>query len=125
MLSTSCTRLYSFAASATASDRKGVSVDEVAAVIQAVPGVVAVNVIALTPGPTSAGGDLASQPGGYTLANFKDWMSQQVTLTRPSSDPTRICPYLPVANVLSLPQPAEILVLDPDPANVVLGVVMS
>jgi hypothetical protein len=33
-----------------------------------------------------------------------------------------ICPYLPIANPNGLPQPAEILVLNPDPNAVVLGV---
>jgi hypothetical protein len=48
---------------------------------------------------------------------------QQVVLPRPFSDsPTRICPYLPVASLTALPLPAEILVIDPDPKAVVLGV---
>jgi len=102
---------------------QGVSLDEVATVIQSVPGVIAVNVISLTPGPTSAAGDLASQPGGYTLANYNNWLAQQVPLTRPfSSDPTRICAYVPVATSQGLPLPAEILVLNPDPTQVALGV---
>jgi len=33
----------------------------------------------------------------------------------------RIYPYLPVANAATLPQPAEILVLDPNPGSIVLG----
>jgi hypothetical protein len=46
-----------------------------------------------------------------------------VTLDRPDSGtPTRICPYLPVANPDALPSPAEILVLDPNPKNIALGV---
>jgi hypothetical protein len=82
-----------------------------------------VNVTRLWPGPTSAGGDLASRSGGFTLSNFNTWLSQKVPLPRPFSDsPMRICPYLPVSDALSLPQPAEILVLNPDPAAVVLGV---
>jgi len=40
----------------------------------------------------------------------------------PSGSPTRICAYTPVASPGALPKPAEILVLDPDPASVVLGV---
>ena len=48
---------------------------------------------------------------------------QQVTLDRPGSNsPTRICAYLPVARQDKLPDPAEILVLDPNPKNVALGV---
>jgi predicted phage baseplate assembly protein len=102
---------------------QGVSVDEVAAVIQAVPGVVAVNVTDIHIVATSAGGDLASQAGGFTLSNLNNWLAQQVTLPRPFSDsPTRICAYLPVAFALAVPLPAEILVLDPDPKSVVLGV---
>jgi hypothetical protein len=102
---------------------QGVSVDEVAAVIQAVPGVVAVNVTDIHIVATSAGGDLASQAGGFTLSNLNNWLAQQVTLPRPFSDsPTRICAYLPVAGALAVPLPAEILVLDPDPKSVVLGV---
>ncbi len=96
--------------------------DEVSTVIQAVSGVVAVNVTALTIGATSSGGDLASQPGGYSLAAYTSWLSQQVSLPRPFSDsPSRICGYLPVANSQSLPFAAEILVLDPDPTTLVLG----
>jgi predicted phage baseplate assembly protein len=103
---------------------QGVSTDEVAAVIQAVPGVVAVNVTGLKTTATSSAGDLASQPGGFSLSNLNNWLTQQVPLPqRPNPDsPARICPYLPVPNLQSLPLPAEILVLDPDPSNVILGV---
>ena len=101
---------------------QGVSVDEVTAVIQAVPGVVAVNVKEIHIVATSAAGDLASQAGAFSLSKLSNWLAQQVSLDRPKSDsPTRIYPYLPVANPKSLPQPAEILVLDPDPSSVVLG----
>ena len=34
----------------------------------------------------------------------------------------RICPYIPVASPDAPPQPAEILVLDPDPKSIALGV---
>jgi hypothetical protein len=102
---------------------QGVSADEVASVIQAIPGVVAVNVTEIHTVATSAAGDLAGMSGGFSLTNLNSWLAQQVTITRPFSDsPTRICPFLPVANALTLPQPAEILVLDPDPASVFLGV---
>jgi hypothetical protein len=48
---------------------------------------------------------------------------QKVTLDRPGSNsPARICAYLPVASPDKLPDPAEILVLDPNPKSVVLGV---
>jgi hypothetical protein len=61
--------------------------------------------------------------GGFSLSNLNNWLAQQVTLPRPFSDsPSRICAYLPVAATLSVPLPAEILVLDPDPKSVVLGV---
>ena len=100
---------------------QGVSSDEIAAFIQGVPGVVAVNVTALTLGATSRAGDLGS--GQWSTFAYTQWLSQQVTLVRPpSGTPTRVCAYLPVANPDALPLPAEILVLDPDPKKVVLGV---
>jgi hypothetical protein len=99
---------------------QGVSYDEVAALIQSVPGVVAVNVTQLKLGATSKAGDLGA--GAWSVAGYNSWLSQQVSLTRPHSDaPTRICPYLPVADLTALPQPAEILVLDPNAKSVVLG----
>jgi hypothetical protein len=102
---------------------QGVSVDEVATIIQAVPGVVAVNVKEIHTVATSKAGDLASQGGAFTLTKYANWLMQHVPLPRPFSDsPTRICPYLPVANLTALPYPAEILVLDPDPKAVNLGV---
>ena len=102
---------------------QGVSVDEVATVIQNVPGVVAVNVTNLQVVATSAAGDLASQGGAFTITKLNNWLLQQTTppLPRPS-DPNRICPYLPIPSLTTLPQPAEILVLDPDPSAVTLGV---
>ena len=113
---------YSFAARTFG---QGVSVDEVAAVIQAVPGVVAVNVKTLYTVATSPAGDLGNQASGFSVARFNSWraVALQTPLIRPlSNSVTRIYPYLPVANPNSLPQPAEILVLDPDPSSVVLGV---
>jgi len=102
---------------------QGVSVDEVATVIQAVPGVVAVNVKAIYPVATSRAGDLASQGGAFSMSQLNNWLSQSVTLPRPFSDSsTRICAYLPVPSLQSLPFPAEILALDPDPSQVDLGV---
>jgi hypothetical protein len=98
---------------------QGVSVDEIEALIQAVPGVAAVNVSKLKLGVTSAGGDLTS--GNYSLAAYNAWLTQTVPLTRlPSGSPSRICPYLPLASPTALPYPAEILVLDPGPQGVVL-----
>jgi hypothetical protein len=100
---------------------QGVSVDEVDAFIQAVPGVIAVNVTNLNPEVTSKAGDLSS--GSWSVSAYNSWLSQQVQLTRPpSSSSTRICPYLPLANPDALPDAAEILVLDPNPKNVVVGV---
>jgi predicted phage baseplate assembly protein len=66
---------------------QSVSVDEVAAVILGVQGVVAVIVKGLTPGAVS-----------------------------------KICACIPVPGTQSTPQPANILVLNPDPSSVVLGV---
>jgi hypothetical protein len=100
---------------------QGVSADEVDAFVQAVPGVIAVNVTKLEVGLTSAAGDLSS--GSWSVSAYNTWLSQQVTLTRPlSSSPTRICAYLPLANPDKLPDAAEILVLDPNPKNLVVGV---
>jgi hypothetical protein len=151
---------------------QGVSVDEIATVIQSVPGVVAVNVKELHTVATSAAGDLSTPvvisevsevytvtsaassflrrrmlplrynklrlpvltPSNYlrrpapvisSLAKVTTWRSQilEVPLPRPQPQSvTHIYPYLPVANPMSMPQPAEILVLDPDPGSVVLGV---
>jgi hypothetical protein len=108
---------YSFAAR---SFGQGVSSDEVAALIQGVPGVIAVNVTNLRVGATSQAGDISA--GAWSVAAYNTWLSQQVPLPRPYSDsPTRICPYLPIADPKVLPLPAEILVLDPNPKSVVLG----
>ena len=102
---------------------QGISADEIAADIQGVAGVTAVNVTNLSIIASSEGGDLANLSGGFTVSNWNSWMSSQVTVPRPWSDTsTRICPYLPVASAQALPLPAEILVLDPDPKSVVLGV---
>jgi hypothetical protein len=112
-------RTYSFA---NRDFGKGVSVDEISAVIQAVPGVVAVNVTKLYAVATSQAGDLTGQAGGVTPASLNKWLSQPVSLPRPYMTPlTRICAYLPVPDTQSLPLAAEILVLDPDPKQVYLG----
>jgi hypothetical protein len=101
---------------------QGVSADEVSALIQAVPGVVAVNIKQIHTVATSAAGDLAGS-GSFTVTRLNQWLAQQVTLTRVASgSAARICGYLPVAELHALPLPAEILVLDPDPKSVVLGV---
>ncbi|HTA23120.1 MAG TPA: putative baseplate assembly protein [Terriglobales bacterium] len=97
---------------------QGVGVDEVTAIIQAVPGVVAVNVTGLRRGLSSTAGDLAGFP---TVSGLNKWMSGQIVLNRLFPDsPSQLWAYLPVANTTSVPQPAEILVLDP--SQMVLGV---
>jgi hypothetical protein len=109
---------YSFAAR---SFGQGVSADEIAAFIQAIPGVVAINVKTLTVVATSAAGDLSS--ANWSVYAFAQWIANPITLTRPSSGTyLRICPAIPVASPDSPPQPAEILVLDPDPKSIALGV---
>ena len=115
----SLTQAYSFAARTFG---QGISADEVAAFIQAVPGVLAVNVTKLYTVATSTAGDLAGQ-GSFTITKLNNWLAQQVSLTRTASgSASRICAYLPVADPHAVPLPAEILVLDPDPKSVVLGV---
>ena len=103
---------------------EGVSGDEVAALIQGVPGIIAVNVKSLNIIATSPAGDIGS--GGYSISAYNKWIGQALTtpLPRPSSGaPGSICAYIPRATTgTALPLPAEILVLDPNPANVSLGV---
>jgi len=102
---------------------QSVSSDEIATVIQDVPGVVAVNVTEIHTIATSTAGDLAGHGGAITVPRLNAWLKQKVTWTRPFSDsPTRICSYVPVPSLTALPYPAEILVLDPDPKSVKLGV---
>ena len=112
------TSTYSFAARTFG---QGVSGDEITALIQSVEGVIAANVTAVTLGPTSAAGDLGA--AGYSVATWNSWIAQPKTVPRMAScSPTAICPYVPVASIGALPAPAEILVLNPDPSAVVLGV---
>ena len=104
---------YSFAARTFG---QGVSGDEVAALIQGVAGVVAVNVTTLRIVATSTAGDIGS--AAYSVSSYNAWLAAALTqpLPRPcSGSATSICPYLPVATPGVLPLPAEILVLDPDP----------
>jgi hypothetical protein len=99
----------------------GVSADEIAAFIQAMPGVIASNVRSLLPGESSKAGDLDSTR--WSTYAYQQWLMQKVLLDRPGpSSPTRICAYIPVASPDKLPDPAEILVLNPNPKSVVLGV---
>jgi len=107
---------YSFA---NRSFGQGVSADEVAAFIQAIPGVIAVNVKRLHVGLTSAAGDLAS--AGWSFYAYSQWSANPIPLKRPKSGSlTRICPWIPVANTIGLPYAAEILVLDPSPQGLSL-----
>ena len=100
---------------------QGVSADEVAAFIQAIPGVVAVNIKSLTVVATSAAGDLSS--GAWSVYHFNQWSAHLITVNRPSSgSQMRICPAIPAANGFGPLQPAEILVLDPAPTGIILEV---
>jgi hypothetical protein len=100
---------------------QGVSADEIAALIQGVPGIVAVNVTKLSLVATSTAGDLAA--GGWSVYAYHQWLAQTVAVPRPASgNPLHICPYVPKANGAALPMGAEILVLDPDPDAIALGV---
>ncbi len=119
-VSQTLTDTFSFAAR---SFGQAVSLDEIAATIQGVAGVVAVNVTGLQRTFSSTGGDLANLNGASTISQFNQWMSQAVTLVRPFADsPGLLCAFLPVASAKSVPQPAEILVIDPRPGAVILGV---
>jgi Baseplate J-like protein len=110
---------FSFAAR---SFGQGVSVDEIAALIQGIPGIIASNVTGLSRGPSSQGGDLASLTGLSTTAILNQWLAQQITINRPFTDPpNRLSAYLPIPSTQGLPQPAEILVIDPRPGIVGLG----
>ena len=100
-----------------------VSADEVVAFIQAVPGVIAVNVKSIYTVATSAAGDLAGQGSAFSLSRYSAWLAQSVNRP-PSNSSARICPYVPVATSQGLPQPAEILVLHPDPGKVVLRLML-
>ena len=102
---------------------QGVSGDALAAQIQGVSGVVAVNVKKLEVVATSAAGDLGS--AAYSVSAFNNWMAQALATPLPRPCPASqmaICPYLPAAGPGIPPSPAEILVLDPDPRKVMLGV---
>ena len=101
---------------------QGVSVDEIATVIQNVPGVVGVNVYSLTVIASSIAGDLASSATGFSVSSWNNWIAQQIFVPRPPAPANGIAAFLPAANTQFLPLPAEILVLDPDPSSVVLGV---
>lgn len=102
---------------------QGVSADEIEALIQGVSGVVGVHVTDLNVIATSPAGDIGS--AGFSVSTYNTWIGQALTTPLPratAKSQKRICPYVPTASNNSLPEPAEILVLDPDPANVTLGV---
>jgi len=71
-------------------------------------------------GNHSAAGDITGS--NWSLLAYQMWQAKAVTLERLKLCSTRICPYLPVANPNTVPQPAEILVLNPNPNAVTLGV---
>jgi hypothetical protein len=101
---------------------QGVTNDEIAALIQSVPGVVAVNVLYLNVIGSSNAGDIGSS--AYSVAAYYAWQATILSppLSRPCTTASNgICPYIPVPSLTQLPAAAEILVLDPDPSNVTLG----
>jgi Baseplate J-like protein len=109
---------YSFA---RRSFGQGVSVDEIATVIQNVPGVVGVNVQQIYVVASSAAGDLAGAANGFSVAAWNSWIAQRRLVPRPSSSSTSaISAYLPTADAQTLPLPAELLVFSPDPSSVTL-----
>lgn len=92
-----------------------VSTDEIAAVIQNVPGVIAVNVAGLraltsTPGNVVAG--LSQNVGRFRILPFSRFLYRRFAINSGSTQ--RLCASLPVADPQSQPSPAEILVLDPN-----------
>jgi hypothetical protein len=114
------TQSFSFAAR---SFGQGVSVDEISAVIQSAPGVVAVNVSGLARVASNTSGDLTAV-GYATISQRNQWFAGLTSITGRFADPPgRLCAYLPIANPLALPQPAEILVIDPRPGSVTLTVI--
>jgi hypothetical protein len=103
---------------------QGVTNDEIAALIQSVPGVIAVNVINLKIIGSSNAGDIGSS--AYSVAAYYAWQATLLSppLPRPCTKVGNgICPYIPVPSLTQLPAAAEILVLDPDPSNVTLGTI--
>jgi hypothetical protein len=119
-VSQTITQAFSFAAR---SFGQSVSIDEIAATIQGIPGVIAVSVSGLQRTYSSTGGDLANLHGFSTISEVNQWMAQSITLNRPFADsPNLLCAFVPVASATATPQPAEILVIDPQPGAIVLGV---
>jgi hypothetical protein len=56
------------------------------------------------------------------LAAWTAWIAAKKTIKWPHAEANRICPYLPKATLSSLPDPAELIVISPDPKAVVLEV---
>jgi hypothetical protein len=101
---------------------QGVTNDEIAALIQSVPGVIAVNVLCLNVIGSSNAGDIGGS--AFSIAAYYAWQATLIApaLSRPCTlAGNGICPYIPVPSLTQLPIAAEILVLDPDPSNVTLG----
>jgi predicted phage baseplate assembly protein len=100
---------------------QGVSADEIAALIQNVPGITAVNVKRVQVTATSNAGDIGS--ANYSVSAYNTWLrgALPTPLPRHRSGANSICPYLPLATINTAPSPAEILVLDPDPKKIILG----
>jgi hypothetical protein len=101
---------------------QGVYADELAALIQGVTGVIAVNVSPPTVVATSQAGDIGG--AAFSVAAYYAWSLQAISapLQRPCTTANNgICPFVPVASLTAQPSPAEILVLDPNPNNVLLG----
>jgi hypothetical protein len=104
---------------------QGVSIDEIAATIQGVPGVTAVNVTDLQRVASSTAGDFAQMWGFANSYAAIIWMAyaRRFPIFRPLSSSTApLTAYVPVATSDSPPGPAEILVIDPTPGSIVLGV---
>lgn len=102
---------FSFAAR---SFGQAVSTDEIATVIQNVPGVIAVNVSGLrllNSSTVSAGSTLAQK---LAFARIALTRTRLFPLSKLAPPPQRLCASLPVANSQSQPSPAEILTLDPN-----------
>jgi predicted phage baseplate assembly protein len=98
---------------------QGVSSDEIAALIQGVAGVTAVNVTSLCRGNSSTAGDIGL--GGVpTVSQWSTWSGSPPTqpLIPPCPDTlNQLSACVPIASSNSLPQPAEILILDPRPSG--------
>jgi Baseplate J-like protein len=98
---------------------QSVGIDEITAVIQGVSGIVAANVTGLKRG-TSTGGDAPADSA--TAKVSANPFAAFVTLAKPFTESAdRLYAALPVPSSDSLPQPAEILVLDPLAADIKLS----